>query len=134
MEVWLPKKLCFGAAVWAGSEGTSSFEDHEHNVDNLALEVVGQIGRVKWCLDFFGRLGARTGGIKLPHGNGHFVTRNEGCVLSELKFAELTSSAVFRVPEQLSCRIVTAKKPLSQHGRAATFEERDVLEKWSESE
>ena len=27
---------------WAGSEGTSSLEHHEHNVGNLALEVVGQ--------------------------------------------------------------------------------------------
>ena len=66
---------------WAGSEGTSSFEDYEHNVDNLALEVVG---------------------LELPHGNGHFMPRNEGCVLSELKFAELTSFAVFTEPEQLS--------------------------------
>ena len=31
-----------GGDDWAGSEGTSSLEDYEHNVDNLALEVVGQ--------------------------------------------------------------------------------------------
>ena len=28
-----------GGDDWAGSEGTSSFEDYEHNVDNLALEA-----------------------------------------------------------------------------------------------
>ena len=38
----------------------------------------------------------------------------------KLKVAELTSFAVFTVPEQLSCGIVTANKPFSQHGRAVT--------------
>ena len=27
---------------WSGSEGTSSLEHSEHNVGNLALEIVGQ--------------------------------------------------------------------------------------------
>ena len=31
------------------------------------------------------------------------------------------------VPEQLSCGIVTAKKPFSQHEWAVTLKERDVL-------
>ena len=46
-----------GGDEWAGSEGTPSFEDYEHNVDNLALEIVGQIGQVKWCL-FSWRIGS----------------------------------------------------------------------------
>ena len=40
---------CPKSPVWSGdghegerSEGTSSFEDYEHNVGNLAIEVVGQ--------------------------------------------------------------------------------------------
>ena len=38
------QKALFGAAVaMTGQEvSTSSLEDYEHNVDNLALEVVGQ--------------------------------------------------------------------------------------------
>ena len=71
-------------------------------------------------------LGARTGGIELPHGNGPSMSRNEGCVLGELKVAGLTFFTVFTVPEQL-LGIVTAKKPFSQHGRAVTLKERDVL-------
>ena len=56
----LPKKNTVWSSVGderARSEGTSSFEDYEHNVDNLALEVVGQIGQVKWCL-FSWRIGS----------------------------------------------------------------------------
>ena len=57
-----------------------------------------------------------------------WLYEHNGCVLGELRVASrLTSFAVFTVPEQLSCGIVTAKKPLSQHGRAVTFDERDVL-------
>ena len=48
-------------------------------------------------------------------------------MLGELKVAGLTSFAVFTVPEQPSCGIVTAKEPFSQHGRGVTFKERDVL-------
>ena len=73
-----------GGDDWAGCEGTSSFEDHEHNVDNLALEVVGQ----NWsseAVSLLGGLGAWTGGIELPHGSGPFMPRNEGDVLGELK-------------------------------------------------
>ena len=45
MEVWLPKK----GPVWSsdgvegtGGENASTLEFYEHNVDNLAIEVVGQ--------------------------------------------------------------------------------------------
>ena len=45
VEVWLSKKSLVwsgGGIDWAGSEGTCSFGEYEHNVDNLALEVNGQ--------------------------------------------------------------------------------------------
>ena len=48
-------------------------------------------------------------------------------MLGELKVAGLTSFAVFTVPQQVSCGLVTAKEPFSQHGRRVTFKERDVL-------
>ena len=47
-------------------------------------------------------------------------------MLGELKVAELT---VFTVPEQLSCGIVTAKKPFSQHGRSVTFQGEGCVER-----
>ena len=106
-----------GGVDLAGSEGTSSFEDYEHNVDNFALDVVGK----KWSVEVVSLPPARTGGIKLPHGNGSFMPRNEECVLGELKVAKLASFTVFTMPEQLSCGIVPAKKPFCQHGRAVTF-------------
>ena len=102
-----------GGFDWAGSEGTYSFEDYEHNVDNLALEVVGQklSGEVVSLFSEDWELG--TGGTKLARGNGPSLPRNEGCLLGELKVAELTSFAVFTVPEPLSCGIVAAKGPFS---------------------
>ena len=45
MEVWLPKKPCFEQRRrWLGRKRGCVFflGDHEHNVDNLAVEVVGQ--------------------------------------------------------------------------------------------
>ena len=81
---------------WAGSEATSSLEYHEHNVGNLALEVVGQ----NWSsevISFLRRLGGWAGGIKLPLVNGPFMPRNEGCVLGELRVAGSPSFAVFRL-------------------------------------
>ena len=44
MEVWLPEKPCQGQRrrLWTGSEGTSSSELREHNVESPALQVVGQ--------------------------------------------------------------------------------------------
>ena len=43
------------------------------------------------------------------------------------------ADAVFTVPEQLSCGIVTANKPFSQHGRAVAVKERDER-KWRKKE
>ena len=44
MEVWLPKSPVWGSnsVEWAGSEAASSLEQYEHNVGNLAVEVVGR--------------------------------------------------------------------------------------------
>ena len=102
-----------GGFDWAGSEGTYSFEDYEHNVDNLALEVVGQklSGEVvslfleDWEL--------------VPVALSWHVAMDllcqemrDACWVSS-KVAELTSFAVFTVPEPLSCGIVAAKGPFS---------------------
>ena len=38
MEIW----LVWSSNEWTGIEDASSFEYQEHNVDNLALEAVGQ--------------------------------------------------------------------------------------------
>ena len=124
------QKALFGAAVAMSGQEVRARLLLEITSTTSITSLLKSLGKlVKWSgVSFLGGLGARTGGIKLPHGTGHFKPRNEGCVLSELKFAELTSFALFTVPEQLSCYgIVTAKKPFSQHGRAVTFEERDVL-------
>ena len=43
------------------------------------------------------------------------------------RIAGLTSFTVITVPEQLSCGFVTAAKPFSHRGRAATKKERDVV-------
>ena len=37
-----PQSPVWGGNEWAGSEDASSLEYYEHNVDNLAIEVVGQ--------------------------------------------------------------------------------------------
>ena len=75
----------------------SALEYCEHNIGNLALEVVGQrwsseviflfledreVGRVALSCHFF---------------NGPFVPGNEGCVW-ELRVAGFPSFTVFRVP------------------------------------
>ena len=46
-DMWrygFPKSPVWGSngVEWAGNEDASSLEYHEHNVDNLAIEVVGQ--------------------------------------------------------------------------------------------
>ena len=41
-SMWLPKKALWSSNEWTGSEDASSSEYYQHNVDNLALEVVGQ--------------------------------------------------------------------------------------------
>ena len=67
----------------------------EHNVGNLAIEVVGQ----KWSSEathlFLEDLGGRAGGIKLPLVDGLLMPRSEGCVYKELRFAGFTSFTVF---------------------------------------
>ena len=126
----LPKKTQFGAALAMSGQEVKARLLLKITSTTSITSLLKSLGKlVKWSgVSFLGGLGARTGGIKLPQGNGHFMPRYEGCVLSELKLAELTSFAVFTVPEQLSCSgIVTTKEPFSQHGRAVTFEERDVL-------
>ena len=37
-----PQSRVWGSNAWAGSEGNTSLEHYEHNVGNLAVEVVGQ--------------------------------------------------------------------------------------------
>ena len=84
---------------WAGSEGTSSSEDYKHNVDTFALEVVGQ----NWSSEVASlssedwELGRMASSCRMAM--DFFMSRNEGCVLGELKVVELTSVAVFIVPE-----------------------------------
>ena len=53
------------------------------------------------------------------------MPRSERCALGELRIAGLPSFTVFTVPEQISCGTVTAAKPFSHRGPAATTEERD---------
>ena len=76
VEVWLPKKSpvrSSNGVEWAGSVDASSLEYYEHNVGNLAVEVVGQ----NWSseviyLSFPRRLGGWAGGTQLPLVNGPF--------------------------------------------------------------
>ena len=53
---------------WAGSEGTSASELCEHNVESLALNVIGQnwlVRRKDFSLP--GGMGACESGLELPH-------------------------------------------------------------------
>ena len=93
-----PKSPVWGsnAVELGGNEGTSSLQFYEHNVGNLALEVHGQNRSsevISLSLEDW-----EVGGIKLPVFNGHFVPRNEGCVLEELRVAGFTTFTVFIVP------------------------------------
>ena len=68
--------MLFGRTVALHLTLETCVEYYEHNVGNLALEVVGQ----NWSsevISVFGRLGGRAGGIKLPLDNGPFMSRNE---------------------------------------------------------
>ena len=125
---------CPNKPVWssggnyrAGSDGTSSFEDYEHTVDNLALEAVGQ----NWSsevVSLFSEESSDGGGFELPHGQWTFHAKKCGdCVLGELNIAGLTSFTVFTVPEQLCCGFVTARKPLSPWTGSDKKKERDVV-------
>ena len=83
---------------WAGSEGTSSLVSYEHNVGNLALEVVGQNWSsevISLCLEDWevGRVA-----LSCHLSVDLFMPRNEGCVREELRVAGFSSFTVFRVP------------------------------------
>ena len=60
---------------WTESEGTSSSEQCEHNVESIALNGMGQDQsgeKISLC----GRLGTCEGGFELPHGPGFAVPGN----------------------------------------------------------
>ena len=60
-----------------------------------ASQPLGRIGILT-------RFGAQTGGIEVPHDNGHSMPRNERCELGELKVAGLTSFTVRQQERLLS--------------------------------
>ena len=80
-EMW--EYGCPKGPVWSDDgleeergEDTSSTEYYEHNVDNLAIELVGQ----NWSSEvmdhsFPGGLGGRDSGIKLPLVHGPFCAK-----------------------------------------------------------
>ena len=98
-------------------------EYHEHNVDNVAIEVAGQNWSSEVDLSYPGGLAGRAGGIKLPLVGGPFVPRNEGCVQGELRVSRFPSLLVFGV-----------LKPFSRRGRAVATKERDVVREMKEKE
>ena len=92
------------SSVWSGddfegkrSEDTPSEQYCEHNVDNLAIEVVGQ----KWSSEvislFLKDWGVGRVALSCPLVHGPFVPRNVGCVQEELRLSGLSSLRVFRV-------------------------------------
>ena len=54
-----PKSPVWSSNEWAGSEDASSLEWYEHNVENLAIEVVGQNWSSVVLFSSLGRLGGR---------------------------------------------------------------------------
>ena len=89
-------------------------EYYEHNVDNLAIEIVRSEVISLFLEDW------EVGWHKLPLVNGPFVPRNEGCVKGELGVSGFSSLLVFGVPKKFSGGIVTAAKNFSHRGRALT--------------
>ena len=85
-------------------EDTSSVEYYDHNVDNLAIEVV--VGQNWWSkvnsLFLEDWVGGWAGGIELPLVNGPFVLRNEGCRQGKLRVSGFSSFLVFGEPKKLS--------------------------------
>ena len=67
MKVWLSKShvLSSNGVEWAGSEDVTSLEYYEHNVGNLAIEVVGQNWSSEVVSLFLGKLGGWAGGTEL---------------------------------------------------------------------
>ena len=57
---------CPKSPVWAGSGGTPSLKSYEHNVGNLAVEVVTQNWSSEVISFFLRGLGGRAGGFELP--------------------------------------------------------------------
>ena len=51
---------------WSESEGLSSFDSREHNVESFALNVIGLNWSGEKGVSFLGRLGTREGGLELP--------------------------------------------------------------------
>ena len=111
---------------WARSEGTSSFEDYEHNVDNLALEVVGQIGQVVSPFLEDWELGRVALSCHMAMDilcqemrDACWVSSNSQNSPLSLFSQNQSSSLVLELSQQ--------RNLFSQHGRSVTFEERDVL-------
>ena len=79
VEVWLPEKPCLEQRWWwvRRKWGTSSFEDDEHNVDNLALEAFPST----WTgCDFWGEGSVGRNGVTVNSVSSNMVCllQNEG--------------------------------------------------------
>ena len=121
------QRVRFGATTalnGESSEDASSVEYYEHNVDDLAIEVVGQ----NWSSEV----------ISLFLVDWEVGRMALSCYLSldlmcqemrdacweELRVCGFSSLLVFGVPEKLSGGTVTAVKPVSHRGRVVTTRER----------
>ena len=58
---------------WSESEGLSSSDFREHNVESLASNVIGQNWSGENGVPFRGGLGTCEGGVELPHCPGYVV-------------------------------------------------------------
>ena len=110
------KSLVWSSKEWAGSEDASFLEYYEHNVENLAVEGVGQNWSSEVISLFLEDLEVGRAALNCHWSIGPAVPRNEGCVYGELRVAVFSSITVFRVPEKFSCG--TAAKPFSHRERA----------------
>ena len=61
---------------WSESEGLSLSDFREHNVESLALNVIGQNWSGENGVPFPGGLGTCEGGVELPHCPGYIVPGN----------------------------------------------------------
>ena len=95
---------------WSESEGLSSSDFREHNVESLALNVIGQ----NWS-----GLGTCEGGFVLPHCPGYAVPGNAWGLVAGLPLPKTPLSQQGR--------------PFSHLGRAVTIKERGCGERnWSD--
>ena len=96
------------------SEADCGFEFYEHNVENMAIEVIGQDKSSEMISLFLEDWEVGRGALS--------------CHLSmDLSYQEMTgvlSFLVFGVPKKFSGGTVTAAKPSSHRGRAVTTRER----------